>query len=270
MPAVADALAALLPARRNRPWTTAPAEHAMRHGAPCVRLTDGVRALLVVEPDDTRLEVYVERPDDYASHADIVADAVDPAGAAPHIAGRLLRWVLPELDRATSAAIARADGGFHKVHQHRAQDMTELGYALIDAGAHPEVADGYCGPGLVWSAAQGGTWGVRTVHGTVVADYVGPLGGLHGVLPLVLPPADGHVPTDTGSVFTRHLTDRYPQLSPVTAHEVSLNGYQEPGGYVALPNHAVSPDCADDQTQVVAEFSHLGADLLLTAVPHLI
>lgn len=272
VPAVADALAALLPARRIgvRPWTTAPAQHLMRQGAPCVRLTDGVRALMVVEADETRLEVYVERPGVYPYRADIVADASNPAGAAAHIAGRLLRWALPELDRDTSTASAQADGGFHQVHRHRAQDITELGYTLIDSGAHPEALGGYCGPGLVWAAEQGGTWGVRAVHGTMLANYTGPLGGLHGVLPLVLPPADGHVPADTESVFTRYLTDRYPQLTPITPHEVSLNGYQEPGGYVALPNHTVPTDRADEQTHVVAEFSHLGADLLLAAVPHLI
>lgn len=266
----AVALAELLPARRNRPWTAAPAEHAMRHGAPCVRLTDGVRALMVVAEGETRLEVYVERPDVYPYRADIVAEACDPAAAAAHIAGRLLRWVLPELDHDTNTAAAHADGCNDHADLHRAQDMTELGYALIEGGAHPEVVEGYCGPGLTWATERGGAWDIQTVHGTVTAHYAGPVSGLHGMLPLVLPPVAGHVPADTGSVFTRFLTGRYPQLSPVTPHAVALNGYQEPGGFVALPNHSVSPDHADEQTFVVAEFGPVGVDLLLTAIPHLI
>ncbi|MEV7512005.1 hypothetical protein AB0O57_29025 [Streptomyces sp. NPDC091201] len=267
-PAVAATVAALLPTRRNRPWTTAPAAHAMRHGAPCTRLTDGVRALLVVEADDTRLEVYVERPGLYPYRADLVVDSSDPAFAAAHIAGRLLRWILPELDRDTSTAIAAADGNFHQVHQHHAQDMTELGYALLGGGAQPSVVDGVCGPGLIWQAEKGGIWAVRVVAGTMLASYRGPLGGLHGVLPLVLGPVGERVPSDTGSAFTRYLTDRYPQLSPVTPRSVSLNGYRDPGGYVSLAGRSAAPE--HDRTDVVAEFSHVGVDLLLTAVPRLI
>ncbi|MFG2986178.1 hypothetical protein ACGFYQ_33840 [Streptomyces sp. NPDC048258] len=269
-PAVPD-ITAELAARRSRPWTATPHLHAMRHGAPCARLTDGVRALLIVQPDDARVEVFAEYPEEYPATVAIVAEATGPHAAAG-IAAQLLRTVLPRLDAESGAVSARSQFGCNQVLQRHLGDMTELGFTLIDHGAHPDaVESARGGPGLVWATANGGTWGVWVLGAGeyLSARYDGPVNGLFGVLPFLLPSAEGRTPADVGSAFTRYLTDQFPQLVPIEADEVMLPCYRQPGGYIVLPDE-LPTGYADDQTPVVGEFSALGVDLLLAAAAQLI
>ncbi|MEU6756048.1 hypothetical protein [Streptomyces sp. NPDC046685] len=269
IPEIAAPLAALLPARRSGPWSVVPAPYSIRPNAATASITDGSRSLIVVEQAG-RIEVFADRPEEYPVRPDAVADISEPVPAAA-LAARLLRRTLPQLDRETAAATARTSG-WSRVRHNRLQDLMEVGFNLIDHGASLDAVEGTSGPGLIWATHSGATWGLA-LHGlnsSLALRYDGPVSGLYGLLPSLLPPADGRQSADVGSVFTRHLTDRFPQLSPVTDHEVELGSYREPTGYVALPSTEVPCDQADDWTRVVAEFGCIGADLLLAAATHLI
>lgn len=273
VPDVAAELAALLPARRNRPWAVAPGQHPTQPGAACGRLTDGVRALLVAQVDAARVEVFAEYPEEYPARPDLVADSTAP-DAASSIAARVLRSVLPRLDEEIAAVTSRTDGGWDRLHGHQLANGAELGFALIDHGAHPDAVESAAdGPGLIWTSEAGGTWSVWLCgEGLAVrAEYDGPVSGLYGVLPSLLAAAEGYEPTDVGSAFTRLLTDRFPQMSPLAADQVEiLPSRGTVYGQIGLPRESVPTDRADDQTPVIAEFSPVGLDLLLAVVPHLI
>ncbi|MCX4976501.1 MULTISPECIES: hypothetical protein [unclassified Streptomyces] len=273
LPAVAHAttaapLAELLPARRGKPWTVGPAPYGIRN-APTSRLTDGRRALIVVEQAG-RIEVYADRPNLFPVTPNAVADATDPVSVAV-LATRILRSVLPMLDaEATKATIGAK--GWQQVFHDKGAALTEVGFHLIDHGTHPEKVERADGPGLTWTAASGAVWGLWSygLVGNFHLTYEGPAYGLYGVLPVLLPPLDGHTSTDAGSPFSRHLTDRFPQLRPVDADEVEFGGYREPHGWIALPSRAEFGDRADDTTRVCAEVGPIGIDLALAATAHLI
>jgi hypothetical protein len=261
-------LAALLPARRGVRWTLGLAPYPIRHNAPTSRLTNGRHALIVVE-EAGRIEVFADRPDLFPVTPDVVVDATDPAPALT-LAARVLRSVLPQLDAERTQRIGHAEG-WARVLSDRAAEVVEIGFALIDHGARPVPAEGADGPGLTWTTATGGTWGLW-LHGenrSMVATYDGPVGGLYGLLPLVLAPYEGPAYDHAGSAFTRNLTDRLPQLRPVDVDEVQFGAYREPSGWIALPD-SVSTGRGDDDQDVTAEFGGLGADLLLSAAAYLV
>jgi hypothetical protein len=277
-PAAAELLAARLPARRKRSWTVTTAHHGVRPGAPCARLTDGVRVLLVVQADATRLEVFAQRPGLYPYSPDIVADTAAP-GAVGTLTGQLLRSVLPQVDAEIDHATADVDRSFRQVHRRRTEDLTELRDVLIGHGALPQTLDtGYGTPGVIWQAKQSGTWAVLTQgqNAHLTTRYDGPVSGLYAVLPLLLAP-DAAVPTDAGTAFTRDLTNRFPQLRAIAPSEVELPGYcapaggrpgrREPSGFVLLVDAAAANE-ADARARVFAEF-HIGMDLVLYLTNHL-
>lgn len=273
VPAVAHAttaapLAALLPARRRKPWTVGPAPYGIRNNAATSRITDGRRALLVVE-EGNRVELYAERPDMFPVTPDAVADSTDPASVAT-LAARALRWILPSLDADATHAIAK-EGGWQQVEHHKGTVLTEFGFHLIDHGAHPRSVMRTDGPGLTWTANSGAEWGVWAygVAANFHLTYEGPVSGLYGALPVLLPPLGAHTSTDAGSPFTRHLTDRFPQLHPVDADEVEFGGYQDLHGWIALPSRAELGDPVDDDTPVCAQVGPVGVDFLLSASAHL-
>ncbi|WP_371605018.1 hypothetical protein OG345_42125 (plasmid) [Streptomyces sp. NBC_01220] len=265
----ATPLAALLPARRGAAWKVGPAEYGIRANAQMSRITSGERALVVVEQAGV-IEVYSNRPDDFAVTPAVVVQASGPDPVAV-LADRVLRSVLPRMERETANATVHAHG-WQQVIVDKTADLNEVGFALIDHGASLNVADCVDGVGIQWSADEGATWGlwVLAPTGNLTLTYDGPVNGLYGVLPVLLPPVEGHGPTDAGSAFTRHLSDRFPQFRPLAGHEVEFGGYGDARGYVALPAQDEPTDYADDARRVVAELSRLGTDLLLTAVPHLV
>ncbi|MGX1268008.1 hypothetical protein [Streptomyces phaeoluteigriseus] len=264
----AAALAALLPTRKGVAWQVALAPQVIRAGAAISRLINGDRALDVVELDG-RIEVYADRqgrPD--APDAVITETGPDPVA---ELAGRVLRVVLPRLDREAASATLHAHGR-EQVIIDGAQHLNEVGFSLIDHGAHVDPIGHHNGVGITWTASNGaelGVWAI-TATGALTLSYEGPVSGLYGFLPVVLPTADGREPTDAGSAFTCRLTDSFPQLRPLTEDEVEFGGHEHPLGWIALPSKDEPTDHANDSRRVVAEFSNLGPDLLLTAVSHLV
>ncbi|MFK0279479.1 hypothetical protein ACIQVL_03260 [Streptomyces sp. NPDC090499] len=261
-------LAALLPTRKGVAWQVDPAPQIIRAGASTARLVQGNRALDVVEQDG-RISVYADRHG-VADAPDAVITETGPDPVA-ELAGRLLRVVLPRLDREAASATVRAHGR-EQVIVDGAQHLNEVGFSLIDHGAHVDPVRHHLGVGMTWTASNGAEWGVWVINdsGNLKMSYEGPMSGLYGFLPVVLPTAEGREPADVGSVFTRRLTDAFPQLRPLDAHEVEFGGHEQPGGWIALPGKDEPTDHADDSRRVVAEFSSLGPDLLLTAVSHLV
>lgn len=262
-------LAALLPARRGVAWKVGPAEYGIRANAAMSRITHGERALVVVEQAGV-IEVYSNRPDDFAVTPAVVVNASGPDSVAV-LADRLLRSVLPRMEREAANATVHAHG-WQQVIVDKAADLNEVGFSLIDHGASLDVVDRLDGVGVQWRTDAGAAWGlgVLTPTGNLTLTYDGPVNGLYGVLPVLLPLVEGHVSTDAGSAFTRHLSDRFPQFRPLSAHEVEFGGFGDARGFVALPAQDAPTDHADDSRRVVAELGRLGTDLLLTAVPHLV
>ncbi|QFG13325.1 hypothetical protein SEA_GILGAMESH_133 [Streptomyces phage Gilgamesh] len=264
-------LAALLPARRGVAWTVEPAPQLIRAGAAMSRLVQNGRALDVVELDG-RVEVYADRADRFPVAPDVVVTETGPDSVAA-LAALVLRIVLPRLEREAARDTVVAHGR-EQVIIDGAQHLNEVGYALIDHGAHVDpVARPDGGVGIEWTAPNDAEWGlwVLPVNGNLTLTYDGPVSGLYALLPVLLPSADGYEPSEAaGSAFTRHLTDRFPQLRPLSDDEVQFGRRDDTSGYIALPASDEPTDYADDDRRVVASFSSLGADLLLTAVPHLV
>ncbi|WP_180989933.1 hypothetical protein, partial [Streptomyces cahuitamycinicus] len=255
--------------RKGVAWQVAPAPQCIRANAATSRLVQGERALDVVELDG-RIEVYADRSRALADAPDAVITETGPDPVA-ELAGRLLRVVLPRLDREAASATLHAHGR-EQIIIDGAQHLNEVGFSLIDHGAHVDPVRHSLGVGITWTASNGAEWGVWVINetGTLGVTYEGPVGGLYGLLPVMLPTADGREPADVGSAFTRHLTDNFPQLRPLNADEVEFGGHEQPGGWIALPAKDEPTDHADDSRLVVAEFCNLGADLLLSAVSHLV
>ncbi|MGW2550044.1 hypothetical protein [Streptomyces sp. NPDC001635] len=264
-------VAALLPARRRAAWTVEPAPYwcSLRPYAATSRITDGRRALLVVEQAH-RIEVYADRPDTFPVVPDAVVDAADPDPVAA-LAARVLRTVLPALDQEATAELYRTRGR-DKALAAQFADLTEVGFALIDHGAALDSVEGAAGPGLIWTTGQGGAWGLwlYPLNPNLTLTYEGPVSGLYGLLPHLLLPFDGPALPDVTSGFTWHLTDRFPQLRGVDPDEVEFGNHAEPTGFIALPARSANRYPATDEIPVAAEVSHVGADLLLTAVAHLV
>ncbi|MEU9355074.1 hypothetical protein AB0D65_29770 [Streptomyces griseoloalbus] len=263
-------LAALLPARRGVAWTVKPAPQAIRAGAAMSRLVQGDRALDVVELDG-RVEVYADRADKAPVAPDVVVPETGPDPAA-ELAALVLRIVLPRLEREAARDTVVAHGR-EQVIIDGAQHLNEVGFSLIDHGAHVDPTgrpDG--GVGIEWTTPNGAEWGlwVLPASGNLTLSYEGPVGGLYALLPVLLPTVDVSRPAFAGSAFTRHLTERFPQLHPLSADEVDFGRRDDVHGYIALPSNDEPTDYADDDRRVAACFSSLGADLLLTAVPHLV
>ncbi|MER6109300.1 hypothetical protein [Streptomyces hirsutus] len=267
--ATAAPLAALLPARRRKPWTVGPAQYCIRASAPMSRITDGRRTLIVVEQAGL-LEVFVDAPDEFAVTPVAVVDATGPDPVAA-LAARLLRTVLPQLDT-TAGHRTYWEKGHKAAHAGQAADLLELGYALIDHGAHPQTTHRIDGPALTWTTTAGAHCDVMAygAHGTYTLTYEGPLCGLYGLLPLLLPPYDGPALPDVTSGFTYHLTKRFPQLRTAQDCELDFGTQGEPYGFITTPSEDTPTDRVNDTTPVVAQIGHLGTDLLLTAAPHLI
>ncbi|MET7573338.1 hypothetical protein ABZT04_33310 [Streptomyces sp. NPDC005492] len=280
LPAVAEAttaapLAALLPARRGKAWKVGPAPYGIRNNAATSRITDGRRALILVE-EGNRVELYADRPNLFPITPDAVADSTDPASVAA-LAARALRWALPDLDADATRAAAHdtaSDGmqQWQRIMHHKGTELTEFGFHLIDHGANPQASERCDGPGLEWTAESGAEWAVWAYGcaGNFHLTYDGPVSGLYGALPVLLPPLGGHTPTDAGSAFTRHLTDRFPQLRPVDADEVEFGGYRDLHGWIALPSRAELGDPVDGDTRVCAQVGAVGIDFLLSASAHLV
>ncbi|MBZ6253541.1 hypothetical protein KVH27_34905 [Streptomyces olivaceus] len=267
--ATAAPLAALLPARRGAAWTVGHAPYDIRPNAATSRITNGRHALFVVEQAG-RIEVYADRPGLFPVHPDVVIDATDPAPALT-LAARVLRSVLPDLDHARTAETGRTKG-WEQVLTDRAAELLEVGFALIDHGAHAEPFDDLNGPALAWTAATGGTWDLRVVgrNRGMVLGYDGPVRGLYGFLPVVVTPYGGSPEDHAGTAFTRNLTNRLPQLQPITDGEVQFGAYREPSGYIATPTADDPTDRADDGQHVAAEIGGIGADLLLSNIAYLV
>lgn len=266
---IAAPLAALLPARRGVRWTVGPAPYGIRNNARTSRLTNGRHALIVAE-EAGRIEVFADRPGMFPVTPDVVVDATDPAPALT-LAARVLRSVLPELDGDQIRETGRTEG-WGQVLSDRAAELLEVGFDLIDHGAHATPAEGMNGPGLTWTASTGGTWGLW-VYGenrTLVLTYEGPVRGLYGFLPVVVTPYEGSADDHAGSAFTRNLTDRLSQLRPLDVDEVTFGARREPSGWIALPSKDEPTDRADEDQHVAAEISGLGVDLLLTATAYLV
>ncbi|MFF8696324.1 hypothetical protein ACF08W_29335 [Streptomyces sp. NPDC015144] len=289
-------LAALLPVSMNGKWRTGPAPYGIRNNVATSRLTDGRRALIVVE-EGNRVELYADRPDVFPTTPDAVVEGTDPTAVAA-LAARALRWILPRLDAERMWADA---GGFRdpadqwqRFLRLKGAYLIDVGFLLVDHGAHPVPRElpgqmawkadhmnelGHAlamerpdGPGLAWTAASGAEWGVWS-HGcgpTYTLTYEGPMHGLYEVLPVLLPPLGAHTPTDAGSPFTRHLTDRFPQLRPVDADEVEFGGYQDLDGSIVLPSRAEPGDLPNDGTRICARVSSVGSDFLLAAAAYLV
>ncbi|WP_399554015.1 hypothetical protein [Streptomyces anulatus] len=259
-------LAALLPARRGIAWKVTPAEYGIRANAAMSRITDGFRSLIVVEQAGV-IEVYADRPDDFAVTPEVTVDAAGPDPVAA-LAAHVLRCTLPLLDTERAAETLRT-GGDEQALRDRVDALTEVGFALIDHGAHAASTVRLDGEGLEWTTSQGGQWWMQAIslEGTLCLGFCGPVSGLYALLPSLLPPADGHAATGAGSAFTRHLTGRFPQLRPLADDEVEFGGYRQPHGWIATSGDTST---AGDDTRVAAQFSVLGPDLLLTAASHLL
>ncbi|KUN58873.1 hypothetical protein AQJ46_42125 [Streptomyces canus] len=262
-------LAALLPARRGQAWQVAPAPYSVRPNAATSRITSGDRALVIAESGGV-IEVFADRQDLFAVTPEIVVDASGPDPAAV-LAARVLGSVLPRLEREAANVTVHAHG-WHQVIIDKAAELNEVGFALIDHGARPAPVPRGDGVGIVWMDHTGARWGlwVLTPTGNFTLSYAGPVGGLYDALPVLLPPAEGHQSDGAGSVFTRHLSNRFPQLRPLDDRRVEFGGFGDAKGCIALSAGDEPADCPDDNRRVAAEFGRLGADLLLTAVPHLI
>ncbi|MEU1592720.1 hypothetical protein ABZ468_07635 [Streptomyces sp. NPDC005708] len=270
--AAAAPLAALLPARRGVQWSVGPAPYGIRPNAATSRITDGRRALIVVEQGG-RTEVYADRPDVFPVIPDASADTSEPDPVAA-LAARILRTVLPALDQEAAAELAYTRGR-EKALAARAADLQEVGFALLDHGAPVDVVEGAAGPGLMWTTDQGAAWGLwlYPVTPNLTLTYEGPVSGLYGLLPVLLPPLDGPAASylpDVTSGFTWHMTTRFPQLRTVDPDEVEFGRDPEPTGFVALPARSHRRALLEDSAPVAAEVGSLGADLLLTAVSHLV
>ncbi|MFC9280903.1 hypothetical protein [Streptomyces collinus] len=266
---IAAPLAASLPARRGVHWTVGRAPYGIRNNARTSRITNGRHALIVAE-EAGRIEVFADRSGMFPVTPDLVVDATDPAPALT-LAARVLRSVLPELDADAIEETGRTKG-WEQVLSDRAGELLEVGFALIDHGAHAIPAEGANGPGLTWTAATGGTWGLW-VYGqnrAMVLTYEGPVRGLYGFLPVLVAPYSGSADEHAGSAFTRNLTDRLPQLRPVDADEVQFGARREPSGWIALPSKDEPTDRADDDQGVVAEVGGIGVDLLLSTITYLV
>ncbi|MFD7501571.1 hypothetical protein [Streptomyces sp. NPDC059850] len=268
-------LAALLPARRGKAWTVGPAPYGIRNNAATSRITDGRRSLIVVE-EGNRVELYADRPDLFPVTPDAVADSTDPASVAT-LAARALRWVLPGLDADATHAAAHDTAHddmqpWQRITHHKGTELAEFGFHLIDHGANPQAIERADGPGLAWTADSGAEWGVWAYGcaGNFHLTYEGFVSGLYGALPVLLPPLGAHTSTDAGSAFTRHLTDRFPQLRPVDADEVEFGGYQDLHGWIALPSRAELGGPVHDGTRVCAKVGPVGIDFLLSASAHLV
>ncbi|MFK0159060.1 hypothetical protein ACIQVK_44200 [Streptomyces sp. NPDC090493] len=263
-------LAALLPARRGKAWKIGAAPlYGPRNHAATSRITDGRRSLLVVE-EGNRVELYGERPGLAPYTPDVVADSTDPASVAV-LATRAMRWLLADMDAETLRA-TESEKGWRQVLHAKGTALTEFGFHLIDQGASPRSAERPDGPGIEWTAASGAEWAVWSygLGPNYTLTYEGPMSGLYGALPVLLPPMDGHTSTDAGSAFTRHLTDQFPQLRPVDADEVEFGGYRDLHGWIALPSRAELGDPINDGTRVCAQVGPVGIDFLLAAAAHLV
>ncbi|CAM5237857.1 hypothetical protein [Streptomyces griseomycini] len=267
--ATAAPLAALLPARRGEAWKVTPAPYCVRPHAATSRLTNGHRALIIAESGG-RIEVFVDDADMFPVTPDVVV-----AQDAPHpvatLAGRILRTVLPRLEREAAARVHH-ENGWQGVVTAKAADLSEVGFELIDHGAHPAVEDTLTGPALEWEGTAGGKWGLSVygLAGQLTLTYDGPVHGLYAVLPVLLPPADGHAPQDAEGTLTRHLTARFPQLRPLGVDELEFGRLGDVPGYIARPEKPTPDATADDTTRVVAEFSAIGTDLLLSVAALLV
>lgn len=261
-------LAALLPARRGQSWQVALAPYTVRPNAATSRIASGDRALVIAESGGV-IEVFADRQNLFAVTPEIVVDASGPDPAAV-LAARVLGSVLPRLEREAANMTVHAHGG-HQVIIDKAAELNEVGFALIDHGARPVPVPRGDGVGIEWVDHAGAEWGlwVLTPTGNFTLSYSGPVGGLHDVLPVLLPSAEGHQAVGTGSVFTRRLSCRFPQLRPLDDRKVEFGGYGDAKGWIALSPEDEPADGPDDNRRVAAEFGRLGADLLLTAVPHL-
>ncbi|MEU5978496.1 hypothetical protein [Streptomyces sp. NPDC047315] len=267
----AAALAALLPARRRQPWQVGPAGYGVRPNAATSRIANGDRALIIAESGGV-IEVFVDEAGTFPVAPEVVVSATSPDPVAD-LARGILHTVLPSLERRAASATIHAHG-WQQVLVDAAPNLIEVGFALVDHGAHPNPVQrphGH-GYGLEWTTSSGADWSlwVLTPSGNLTLTYEGPLSGLYGVLPTLLPPAEGYGATDAGSAFTRHLSDRYPQLRPLNDHEVEFGRQRNAVGHISLPASDEPTDTADDARRVVAEARRLGTDLLLTAVPHLV
>ncbi|MFE1206397.1 hypothetical protein ACFW5V_32440 [Streptomyces sp. NPDC058762] len=263
-------LAGILPTRRGEAWEVGPAPQLIRAGAAMSRLTQAGRALDVVEQAG-RVEVYADRPDRFPVAPDAVITETGPDPVAA-LAALVLRIVLPRLEREAARDTVAAHGR-EQLLIDGAQHLNEVGFALIDHGAHVDPVtreDG--GVGIEWTADNGAEWGLWALPANVnlTLAYDGPVSGLYALLPVLLPNPEGYEPSDAGSAFTRHLTDRFPQMRPLSDDEVVFGRRDDASGYIALPAKDEPTDYADDDRQVVAHLSSLGADLLLTAVQHLV
>ncbi|MEV8344625.1 hypothetical protein [Streptomyces niveus] len=268
--ATAALLAALLPARKGAAWQVGPAPQIIRAGAATARLVQGGRALDVVELNG-RIEVYADRRGPALS-PDVVVAATGSDPVA-ELTALVLRVVLPRLAREV-ARVTERDHGREQVVVETTEEMNEVAGALIAKGAHLEVVPRLDGVGMTWSTgdAEWGLWvlGGAGSPGNLSLTYEGPVSGLYGLLPVVLPSGGWQDSDGLGSVFTRHLTDRFPQLRTLNADEVTFGRRDDAGVYVALPSADESTDRTDDSRRVVAEVNGLGTDLLLTAVSHLV
>ncbi|WP_406730677.1 hypothetical protein [Streptomyces sp. NBC_01794] len=262
-------LAALLPARRGVAWTVGPAPYGIRPNVATSRLTNGRHALIVVEQAG-RIEVYADRPDMFPVHPDVTVDATDPA-AVVTLADRVMISVLPDLDGDESRETGRTKG-WDQVLTDRWAELAEVGYELIRLGSSVITTTGVNGPGLTWQTRGGDTWelGVYGLSRDIALTYHGPVSGLYAFLSVVGSPYAGHAEDHAGSVFTRYLTDRFPWLRAVDAHEVHFGARRSPSGWIALPSTDEPADRADDTRRVVAQIDGLGADLLLTTATHLV
>ncbi|MFJ4084960.1 hypothetical protein ACIP2Z_39205 [Streptomyces iakyrus] len=263
-------LAALLPARRGKAWkVTAAPIYGPRNNAATSRITDGRRSLLVVE-EGNRVELYAERPGLAPVTPDVVVDSTDPASVAT-LATRALRHVLADMD-AEALRAAEVEKGWRQVLHAKGTALTEFGFHLIDHGVVPVSTGRADGPGIEWTAASGAEWAVWSygLGPNYSLTYEGPVSGLYGALPVLLPALDGHASTDAGSPFTRHLTDRFPQLRPVDADEVEFGGYHDLHGWIALPSRAELGDPVNDGTRVCAQVGTVGVDFLLAAAAYLV
>ncbi|MFE0063080.1 hypothetical protein [Streptomyces sp. NPDC059003] len=275
-------LAALLPTRQGKPWTVGPAPYGIRNNAATSRITDGRRALIVVE-DAGRVELFADRPDRpdrpdrFPVTPDAVVDSTDPVSVAA-LAARALRWILPRLDADAAQDMARKavpnEQPWQWVMRHKGAALTEVGFALVQHGTHPVARERLGGPGLTWTADSGAEceWGVWAygAAGNFHLTYDGPVSGLYGALPVLLPPLDERVCTKARSAFAQYLTDRFPQLHPANDGEVEFGGRQDLSGWVALPSRTELRGPVHDGTPVCAQVGSVGVDFLLAIAPHLI
>ncbi|MFG2408823.1 hypothetical protein ACGFR8_31655 [Streptomyces brevispora] len=263
-------LAALLPTCQGKAWQVRPAPYSIRNNAATSQITDGRRTLIIAEQAGL-VEVFAARPDEFPVTPDAVTDSTDPASVA-WLAARVLRWILPTLDAETTAGTA-VEHGAQQVFRDKRAALTEVAFGLVDHGALPQFVELHDGPGLVWRTADGhAQWGMWShgCGGNYSLTYDGPESGLYGALPVLLPPLGSHTSTDAGSVFTRHLADRFPQLRPVSAREVEFGAYQDLQGWLRLGPDTDPAAPVTGSTRVCADVGSIGIDMALATAPHLI